>query len=329
MTVVQHDGSHSRGRSAPDACSVEWDAAGTEAVYGTAAPARFWVTVEQNGPWGRTAVTQSYLPPEVGEELTQVCRGAGGRLGLIRRPGEHADPRTGPRLCYLAWTGPDAFLLVGRVDSPGDLLRLPFAALAVGDRDAVLAAVPQFHTSQPVFLVCTNGRHDVCCAIRGRPVALGGHERYPGRIWECSHTGGHRFSPTGVLLPWGRTLGRLDVDSVGEVLDSADLGDLPLGMLGPRHDRGGSAYPPRVQVGESAVRDEIGETDLEALTADLAAPLEVQVSHRDGRRWTVTLSVVEGPRRRNSCGEPEEPARTWTAAVSERPRVNSHGDASR
>ncbi|HEU4332098.1 MAG TPA: sucrase ferredoxin [Lapillicoccus sp.] len=304
---------------------MEWDQASDETLYGTAAPARFWVAVEQNGPWGRTAATQSYLPADVGDELTRACRAAGGRLGLIRRPGEHADPRTGPRLCYLAWTGPDAFLLVGRVDSPDDLLRLPLAALAVGDRDAVHAALPQFRPSEPIFLVCTNGRHDVCCAIRGRPVALAGHERYPGRVWECSHTGGHRFSPTGVLLPWGRTLGRLDVDAVGEVLESADLGDLPFGMLGPRHDRGSSAYSPRVQVGESAVRDEIGETDLDALTAVESGRLEVQVSHRDGRQWTVALSVVEGPPRRNSCGEPEEVARTWTAAVSERPRVDRHG----
>ena len=315
MTAIHHDGSHSHGRSAPDACSVEWDTATTESLYGTAAPARFWVSVEQNGPWGRTAATQSYLPADVGDELTRACRAAGGRLGLIRRPGEHADPRTGPRLCYLAWSGPNAFLLVGRVETPEDLLRLPFDALASGDLEAVRAALPQFRPSEPIFLVCTNGRHDVCCAIRGRPVALTGHQRYPGRVWECSHTGGHRFSPTGVLLPWGRTLGRLDVSSVGEVLESADLGDLPFGMLGPWHDRGCSAYLPRVQVGESAVRDEIGETDLEALTARTSGPLEVRVTHRDGREWVVALSVVEGGRRRNSCGEPEEPARTWTASV--------------
>ncbi len=146
-------------------------------------------------------------------------------------------------------------------------------------------------------------------------MALTGHQRHPGRVWECSHTGGHRFSPTGVLLPWGRTLGRLDVGSVGDVLESADLGDLPFGLLGPWHDRGGSAYPPRVQVAESAVRDEIGENDLEALTAAASGPMEVRVTHRDGREWDVALSVVEGASRRNSCGEPEVPARTWTATI--------------
>jgi hypothetical protein len=286
------------------------------------------VAVEQNGPWGRTAAVESYFPPDIGDELIRACRAAGGRLGLIRRPREHADPRTGPRLCYVAWSGPQSFLLVGRVETPDGLLRLPFDALASGDRATVLAALPQFRPSPPIFLVCTNGRHDVCCAIRGRPVALAGHDRHPGRVWECSHTGGHRFSPTGVLLPWGRTLGRLDVDSVGDVLESADLGDLPFAMLGPLHDRGGSAYFPQVQVGESAVRDLVGETDLEALTAQSTRPLEVRVSHRDGREWLVELSVVEGERRRNSCGEPEEAARTWTAVVTERPRVGHHGDGS-
>jgi Sucrase/ferredoxin-like len=274
------------------------------------------VAVEQNGPWGRTAATDSYFPADVGEQLTEVCRTAGGRLGFIRRPGEHADPRTGPRLSYLAYSGPQSFLLVGRVETPEDFLRLPTGALAAGDRAAVSAAIPQFRPSPPVLLVCTNGRHDVCCAIRGRPVALIGHDRSPGRVWECSHTGGHRFSPTGVLLPWGRTLGRLDGDSVGDVLESADRGELPAAVLGPLHDRGGSAYPPRVQVGESAVRELVGETDLEALTAQATGPLEVQVNHRDGREWLVALSVVEGERRRNSCGEPEEVARTWTAAVT-------------
>ena len=128
--------------------------------------------MEQYGPWGRTAATESYFPADVGVELTGVCRAAGGRLGLIRRPGEHADPRTGPRLCYLAYSGTQSFLLVGRVETPQDFLGLPLEALAAGDRAAVRAALPQFRPSPPVLLVCTNGRHDVCCAIRGRAQAV-------------------------------------------------------------------------------------------------------------------------------------------------------------
>ena len=211
MTAVHHDGSHSRGRSSPEACSVEWDTATTESLYGTAAPARFWVSVEQNGPWGRTAATQSYLPADVGDGRPRACRGAGGRLGLIRRPGEHADPRTGPRLCYLAWSGPQAFLLVGRVETPEDLLRLPFDALA---SETSRPSVPRCRSSGPASRSSSSAPTvGTTCAARyaGGRWRCTGHQRYPGRVWECSHTGGHRFSPTGVLLPWGRTLGRLDV----------------------------------------------------------------------------------------------------------------------
>ena len=286
-----------------------------EAVYGTSAPARFWLVVEQNGPWGRSAATQSYLPHDLGEELTRRCRTAGGRLLLMRRPGIHAEPRSGPRRCYVAWSGAGAWLLFGRVEEPDDLLHLPFASLEEGDRSAVLAALPQFREVDPVLLVCTNGRHDVCCAIRGRPVAVATGERFQGRVWECSHTGGHRFSPTGVLLPWGRALARMNERTATDVLVHAERGRLPVEMLGPWHDRGASALAPQLQVGESSVRALIGESDLEALAAFSRGPREVGVAHRDGRQWLVHLSVMEGGRRRNSCGEPEEPARTWKAAV--------------
>ncbi len=306
------------GRSAPDACSVLWDRAGDdESVYGTSAPARFWVAVEQNGPWGRTPALHSSFPPELGARLLDGLARAGGRLVLIRRPGSHASPRSGPRRIFVAWSGPGAFLLTGRLDDPEDLLRLDLAALARGDHDGTVASWPWLAPSDPVVLVCTNGRRDVCCAVRGRPVALAGQETMPGRVWECSHTGGHRFSPTGVLLPWGRALARLTEATVADVVDAADRGALPLGLLGPLHDRGGSALPIAVQVGESSVRALVEETDLETLQGRATGPREVVVTHTDGRRWSVDLSVVTGEARRNSCGEAPEVARTWTATVTD------------
>ncbi len=189
-------------------------------------------------------------------------------------------------------------------------------ALAIGDRAATAASLPWLAPSEPVLLVCTNGRHDVCCAVRGRPVALAGQDSHPGRVWECSHTGGHRFSPTGVLLPWGRALARMTETTVQDIVDAADHGTLPLGLLGPRHDRGSSALPIRAQVGESSVRALIEETDLEAISASMGLHGSVRVAHRDGRRWTVALAVVTGAVRRNSCGEAADPARTWSAAVT-------------
>ena len=105
------------------------------------------------------------------------------------------------------------------------------------------ASLPGAEPADPVLLVCTNGRRDVCCAIRGRPVALEAAARAPGRVWESSHTGGHRFAPTGVLLPHGAALARLDAGGCADVLAAASAGQLPAWALGPAHDRGRSALP--------------------------------------------------------------------------------------
>src|SRR5215208_5072202 len=100
-------------------------------------------------------------------------RRGGGRLTLIRRPGRHADrPPEGAHTAYFAWSGTDPWLLVTRVEAAEGLLEADLDALARGDRRAVRASLPGAAPSEPILLVCTNGRRDVCCAVRGRPVAV-------------------------------------------------------------------------------------------------------------------------------------------------------------
>ena len=82
------------GRSRPDACSVVWDNAQASAL-GTAPAAMFWMALEQNGPWGAQAATQSHLDPDLGQTLDRMCQDAGGRFILIRRPGAHSDLHDG------------------------------------------------------------------------------------------------------------------------------------------------------------------------------------------------------------------------------------------
>ena len=304
---------------APDACSVGFDQADISA-YGTAARATFFVALEQPGPWGRDAATQSHLPAGVGSSLSKACADRGGRLSLIRRPGRHADDaHSGAHTAYLAWSGSMPWLLRVTVTDPVALLELDLDALARGDRDAVLATAPGAEPAEPILLICTNGRRDVCCAVRGRPVALEAADGHPGRVWEASHTGGHRFAPTGVLLPHGATLARLDGDLSSQLLERAASDHLPDGVLGPRHDRGRSALTAAEQAAESHVRHESGITDLTALTVSRAAPADLGVDarpggahpgadvyavrHRDGRTWQVALERRPHDDLPESCGK--------------------------
>ena len=309
---------------APDACSVGFDRADISA-YGTAARATFFIALEQSGPWGRDAATESHLPAAVGRSLSQACSERGGRLSLIRRPGRHADDaHHAAHAAYLAWSGDAPWLLQLSVTDPATLLDVDLDALARGDRDAVLASAPGAVRAEPILLLCTNGRRDVCCAVRGRPVALEAFATHPGRVWEASHTGGHRFAPTGVLLPHGATLARLDATTSAALLTEAGNGHLPGSVLGPLHDRGRSPLPGPHQAAESVVRHHAEVTDLTALSVADAAPGDgsegtardatttYAVRHRDGRVWHVVLERRTHEGLPESCGKTAGRVEDWS-----------------
>lgn len=71
-------------------------------------------------------------------------------------------------------------------------------------------------------LVCTHGRRDVCCGSAGTDLALrlAAAGAPPGVAhWRTSHTGGHRFAPTVIVLPQGTGWAFMDPVLVGQVLD--------------------------------------------------------------------------------------------------------------
>jgi len=307
-------------RSQPDACSVIWDRAHGSAL-GTAAAAWFWIALEQSGPWGREAATQSRLDPELGLALDGRAQEEKGRLILIRRPGSHPTVHEGPHRVYLAGGLADRpWLLQADLDDPGQLLRLPWAALREGDMDTVRARLPAFNESDgPVLMICSNSKRDICCAVRGRPVALESSSQRPGRVWECSHTGGHRFAPTGILLPHGQTLARLSSATAVAVVDAAARGELPVEMLGAAYDRGRSHLTPPEQAAESVVRQQIQEPTLLALTTKAVPHASrtnawcCRVSHIDGRRWdVVAVRSSGGEDRPESCGGMAVPTWQWS-----------------
>lgn len=106
-------------------------------------------------------------------------------------------------------------------------------------------------------LVCTHGRRDVCCGTGGTELALrlaGMKAREDVHIWRSSHTGGHRFAPTFIVLPEGTGWAFADVDLVGRVLDRT----APFAQVAG-HYRGCAGLPgPQVQVLEREVLKEVG-----------------------------------------------------------------------
>jgi hypothetical protein len=281
-----------------------------EPVSGTAATAATWLLLEQPGPWGAKALTSSHLDPALGRALETAAEGTGVRIALIRRPGRHADPgRPAVRQVYAAHTVPGRIWLHSAATrDPRRLLGLDFAALGAGDHGSfgeVLDGRP--HRGDPLALVCTNGKRDRCCALLGRPLATELAASGVRGVWEVTHLGGHRFSPTVLVLPYGYAYGRAEAHTVKEALHGVQEGRVVVEGC-----RGCSAWERPGQAAELAVRSAAGEYRMGVLSVVRAQAVpaegetlrwEVTVGHADGRRWRVTVAQEASlPPRPESCG---------------------------
>jgi hypothetical protein len=217
-----------------------------EPLHGTASRVRGWVLLEQPGPWGREAVTESRLDRDLGLALDRAATAAHLRLLLIRRPGRGASQ---PHTCFVAHTSRGRrWLERRRLDDPAELLELDMAAVVAGQRPGFGEEV-----AEPVYLVCTNGRHDRCCATYGRPLALALAAGHGELIWESSHVGGDRFAGNLVCLPDGHYFGRVGPADADRVVGLHRKGSIDLA-----HWRGCCTDPPVVQAAEWFARRRTG-----------------------------------------------------------------------
>jgi hypothetical protein len=279
-------------------------AAAGEPLTGTAsARRRRWLLVEQPGPWGPEALVNSGLDLRVARELQRGAKAAGVHVQLIRRPG--GSPPGRGRVCYLAATDRGSARLE-RVDfdsdDPEQLLKLDLDALAAGQASA--AGTP---VERPIYLVCTHGRRDTCCAVHGRPLVDAVASVAGPRVWETSHVGGHRFAGNLVCFPDGLYLGRLGPADGVRAVELYERGRILVSHL-----RGRSSDHWAAQVADWWARDQFNLDRVDDLAIDGLAEegelVRVQVAIRDGSRWTVSVRrLPTGRLLPQSCGaEPED-----------------------
>ena len=133
------------------------------------------------------------------------------------------------------------------------------------------------------LLVCAQGSHDVCCGSRGTQFALDIAAARPDvAVEQVSHTGGHRFAPTGVTLPDARMWGLIEVDEMLAVLDRSGRPS----AVAPRL-RGWTGAEGPGQVAERAVLEVVDDWAFD----DLARSVDVEVAD-GGWRCTVRTEAV-------------------------------------
>ena len=173
-----------------------------EPIAGTASNVRAFLLVEHTGAWGLNALRDARLPDGLGNHLLRSSHAAGVRVLLARRPDRSG---TDDVRVFAAYADPVApWLESAAFTDIHEVLDLDLAALG---RGGSLGLEP---TDGSLFCVCTHGRHDACCAERGRPVAAALEAAHPEETWEVSHIGGDRFAANLVVLPHGLYYGRLD-----------------------------------------------------------------------------------------------------------------------
>jgi hypothetical protein len=180
---------------------------------------RAWLLIEHAGPWPHEAADAAQPAPLA--ELVKSAEEFGVRVQLIRRPGRRQVGDA--RAVFLGWTaGSEPFLRHAEVSaSAPELAERDLKELAAGN-------MPSFGVAwdDPVFLVCTNGKRNVCCARLGGPLAQALAARHPGQVWETTHVGGHRFAANLVLLPHGVYYGPVTLGLAAAAIDAYQRGSV-------------------------------------------------------------------------------------------------------
>lgn len=218
-----------------------------EPLGATASRIDHWLLVEYRGLWAPNALRGSGLSDQVKASLREQCRARPHtRLLFIRRP----DRRGRPDLRAYAATS-----LAGSES----LTRVAFSEHEdLRDVDLASAGEPVTH---PLFLVCTHGKHDPCCARKGRPVFEALAELVDDEwAWQTTHIGGDRFAGNVVTLPHGLYYGRVEREDAVRLVDDQLSGRVLIDRY-----RGRSIHPFAVQAVEQSLRGEHGLSAIDAL----------------------------------------------------------------
>jgi hypothetical protein len=291
--------------TSPRPLCADASTAGGEPLAATASRIRRWLLVEYDGHWPYEPLDAAPFAGPLRERLRERLATVGDtRLLLVKRP-RRSERDGGSTILYGETRERGSRFRRMEVERAADVGDLDLGSLF--DEQASLGE----RLDAPLFLVCTHGKRDRCCARYGQKLCEALHRHAPpGSVWQSSHVGGDRFAGNLVALPEGLYFGRVGADSVSGVLAAYREGRIDL-----EHYRGRSCYPFAVQAAEIAVRRQLG--------LDGLCDVSVAGVRRTGDGWRVDVAadVAGDVHEVDVAVELGEPAfLTCRAEVPRRPR---------
>ena len=168
-----------------------------------------------------------------------------------------------------------------------------------------------------LYTVCTNGRHDPCCAARGTPVyheltAQAGAER----VWQTTHIGGHRMAATLIAFPQGIVYGHVDPPDVEALVTNQRAGYLLTHKYRGRGAYAGHALDAAAHqaagAAEAVIRERTRQYRLDDLRLQEARDLggkctRVTFLDADGGSHCAEVTTGMSAPRLTSCGDAPKP----------------------
>lgn len=370
--VSPHEFTTEQLDDAPTICSTFTG----EQLAGTAKPGKIVLCLEFYTGWGHDILDGTAFGAELNAKIKTFLKDNGAELQFIRRPGREGQDRrqNNTRVLYIAWaTGTEPVL--ERMDLPDVEALLDLDLSTPGNTPGAR------RVDHPILLVCTHGRRDRCCAVRGRPLAAALNNHFAdtvtgenrtsevrGRsalaqnhadaagvgagpvdpkhaefddhlsvdpidpiIWESSHTKGHRFAPSMLLLPANYSFGRMAEGGARSMVEHAQRGELWL-----QGNRGRGCLDPASQAAELRVAHELDDRGLpvglaaltsweetpqnsDVETTQSAADVAVRVVEdtASGLRFRVRMERRDSVMVVSSCGDNPKRSKSWIAVDCE------------
>jgi hypothetical protein len=234
-----------------------------EPLFASAGPTDVFFLLEYNGAWEDKAFEKSSIPEEVKQHLQRTAKSlSSAKILVIKRSPASQSSQLHFYLALAREQNPKLFRYV--LNSYEDVLDIDLMAALEGDE-----RFAEHLQTTPLFLACTNGRRDLCCAKFGFAVYEALREVVGDAVWECSHIGGHRVAPNVYHLPYGVLYGRVQPGQAASLVEAARDGQMYLDQL-----RGRSAYSEAQQAAEYTLRCYTGELRLEAFRLADSSELE-------------------------------------------------------
>jgi len=249
-----------------------------EKTYGTASVGDVWLLVEYPFWWASKAFQDSHLSPAVKSHLNRFLKSIPrSRLLFIKRD---RLSRSGEFHAFVVRCRErDPQIIQFRIKAYEELREIDLAGIARGSGVEALAA--GVIRERPLYLICTHGKRDKCCAKFGYPLykSLSAQDT---SVWQSSHVGGDRFAANLVCFPHGLFYAHMTLEMSRHVIAEYESRRVVLDKY-----RGRACYSYPAQAAEYFIRTEGRIEGLDALR-------QLDCARTGEKSWRVRFAAGEG-----------------------------------